>query len=55
MCKVDSRGQPSCKCKGHFNGIRCEILNTDQLCQSYCKQPGQVFVPVDGEDTSVCM
>jgi hypothetical protein len=55
MCKVDSRGQPSCKCKGRFNGIRCEMLNTEQLCQSYCQQSGQVFVPVGGEDTSICM
>jgi len=55
MCTVDSRGQPACKCKGHFNGIRCEMLNTEQLCQSYCKQLGQGFVPVDGADTSMCM
>jgi len=55
MCIVDSKGQPSCKCKSYFNGIRCEILNTEQLCQSYCQQPGQVFIPGDGADTSLCM
>lgn len=55
MCTVDSRGQPSCKCEVYFNGIRCEILNTEQLCQSYCQQFGQMFVPVDGADTSMCM
>jgi hypothetical protein len=55
MCIVDSRGQPSCKCKGYYIGIRCEILNTENLCQSYCQQFGKVFVPVDGGDTSMCM
>lgn len=55
MCEVDSKGQPICICKVNFSGTRCEISYTEHMCQTNCQQFGQVYVPVDGGDTPMCM
>jgi hypothetical protein len=54
-CQVNSAGQPVCKCKGNFSGVRCEVPNSEHPCRSYCQQFGQLYVPIDGGDTPMCM
>lgn len=53
-CEVNSVGQPTCKCRD-FSGNRCEIPNSEHSCQLYCQQFGQLYVPIDGQDTPMCM
>jgi hypothetical protein len=55
ICAVDGVGQPTCECKGHFSGARCEISNSEHSCRPYCQQLGQLYVPLDGGDTPMCM
>lgn len=55
ICEVDNRGQPTCKCRGNFSGIRCEVPDAGYMCQSHCQQRGQLYVPIDGGDTPMCM
>jgi hypothetical protein len=54
-CHVDRVGQPTCKCKGNFSGVHCEVTSSEHPCQSYCRQLGQLYVPIDGGDTPMCM
>ncbi|XP_069701368.1 protein cueball isoform X2 [Periplaneta americana] len=54
-CVVNDSGQPTCKCNGPFSGVRCEILVSEHNCYSYCQQFRQLYVPVDGEATRMCI
>lgn len=55
ICEVDSRGHPTCKCRDNFSGVRCEISGAGHMCRSYCQQFGQLYVPIDGGNTPMCM
>ncbi|XP_021928534.1 protein cueball isoform X2 [Zootermopsis nevadensis] len=54
-CEVDNRGQPSCRCRGNFSGVHCEVMDAGHMCRSQCQQFGQLYVPIDGGNTPMCM
>ncbi|KAJ8716342.1 hypothetical protein PYW08_013627 [Mythimna loreyi] len=47
-CSVTAEGQPKCRCKTGFSGVRCEV----NLCQGYCLNDGNCSL--DKENKTVC-